>query len=245
MPTVYVYLLPNDELTTESSGQVAVMVDVIRASSTIVYALANGASSVYPIADVSSARALRTKLGTDTLLGGERGGKRIDGFDLGNSPAEYVSDVVHGRQIVFTTSHGTNALERMKNARLILIGSFLNLNALAESILKENHNVYIVCAGTGDQVSIEDSICAGNLVRLLSDQGWELGNDAALLTRAAFDGITENKLFKLIEIGRAGGVMRNIGHLDDITRVLEMNKLNLVPQVDTKTWRILVNRSCQ
>lgn len=104
------------------AGGVAVVIDVIRASTTITTAVANGAASVFPVESVERARERASSLGQGTLLGGERGGIRIEGFDLGNSPREYTPERVAGHQIVFTTTNGTAALAACHEAAVVMIG---------------------------------------------------------------------------------------------------------------------------
>ena len=145
------------------------MIDVLRASTTIITALANGAARVRPVADVAEARTLAAALGPDTLLGGERGGVRIDGFDLGNSPAEYARDRVAGRSIVITTTNGTAALAACRGAREILVGALVNRSAVAAAVRRLATaagvaDVHLVCAGTDGEVTAEDVLAAGAIL---------------------------------------------------------------------------------
>ena len=146
------------------------MIDVLRASTTIITALANGAARVRPVADVAEARTLAAALGPDTLLGGERGGVRIDGFDLGNSPAEYARDRVAGRSIVITTTNGTAALAACRGAREILVGALVNRSAVAAAVRRlaaaaaDGGAVHLVCAGTDGEVTAEDVLAAGAIL---------------------------------------------------------------------------------
>jgi 2-phosphosulfolactate phosphatase len=151
------------------AGGIAVVIDVLRASTTIITALANGAARVRPVADVAEARTLAAALGPDTLLGGERGGVRIDGFDLGNSPAEYARDRVAGRSIVITTTNGTAALAACRGAREILVGALVNRSAVAAAVRRLATaagvaDVHLVCAGTDGEVTAEDVLAAGAIL---------------------------------------------------------------------------------
>ncbi len=113
------------------AGGVAVVIDVIRASTTITTALSHDAEAVYPVETVDEARALSDTFETVPLLGGERGGVRIDGFNLGNSPREYTPAEVRHRRIVFTTTNGTAAIAACREAAEILIGGLVNRSAVA------------------------------------------------------------------------------------------------------------------
>ena len=150
---------------------VCVIFDVLRATSTFVTALHNGAKAIIPVAEISGALTIK-KRQPDVLLGGERNGVRIsaDGidFDLGNSPREYTPEKVRGKTIVSTTTNGTRALRACAGAKIILAAAFLNLGATAE-FLQQNHfkNVLLVCAGTGENKADEDIFAAGSLCELL------------------------------------------------------------------------------
>lgn len=144
------------------------MIDVIRASTTITAALANAAAGVFPVESIEQAKRKAASLGHATLLGGERGGIRIEGFDLGNSPRDYTRDRVAGRQIVFTTTNGTAALAACQDAAVVLIGSIVNCTAVAEAAraaaVEHQAAVHLVCAGVERQVADEDLLGAGAIV---------------------------------------------------------------------------------
>jgi 2-phosphosulfolactate phosphatase len=150
-----------------------VVFDVLRATSTIVTALHNGATAVVPVSEI--AEALAFKKAETILLGGERGGVKIRAaqaggidFDLGNSPRECTPEMVRGRTIVSTTTNGTRALRACAGAKTVLAGSFLNLGAMAKFIRKfQPAEVLLVCAGTHEDAALEDALAAGALCELL------------------------------------------------------------------------------
>jgi 2-phosphosulfolactate phosphatase len=151
---------------------VCVVFDVLRATSTFVTALQNGAQSVIPVGEISEALALKKKL-TEVLLGGERDGVRISAggiiFDLGNSPREYTPEKVRGKTIVSTTTNGTRALRACAGAQTVLAGSFLNLTATAEFLRRKKfENILLICAGTGENAALEDALATGALCELLA-----------------------------------------------------------------------------
>ena len=149
---------------------VCVVFDVLRATSTILTALFNGARRIYPVATIEEARTFRDAQLPDALLGGERGGVRIEGFDLGNSPREYTPEAVAGRDIITTTTNGTVALRACTGAQTVLAGAFLNLRALAAFLSAgdfEARSIVLVCAGTGEHFALEDGLAAGALVAAL------------------------------------------------------------------------------
>ncbi len=154
------------------AGATAVVIDVVRATSCIVEAIANGARAVHPAVSVEEAAALRATLngqGDRALLCGERGGIRIDGFDLGNSPAEFTAAAVGGRRLVMTTTNGTRAFAAARHADRVLAASFFNQSAVAEAV-REDAAVAIVCAGREGRFSLDDAVCAGHIVRAVSDR---------------------------------------------------------------------------
>jgi 2-phosphosulfolactate phosphatase len=153
-----------------------VVVDVLRATSTIVQALDAGYRTVYCCAEVEEARALRDELG-DAVLGGERGGDPLPGFDLGNSPLEYLSPRAH--EVVITTTNGTRAVVgAAANCDLVLVGSMLNLDAVATAAREQGEDVEVVCAGLRGGPSEDDAYCAGRIAALIGGEPTEAAERA-------------------------------------------------------------------
>jgi 2-phosphosulfolactate phosphatase len=154
------------------AGHVAVVIDVLRATSSITTAISSGCRSVIPAGSKDEAVRLKS-VHPGALLGGEIGGRKIEGFDLGNSPGEYGKEAVSGKDIIMSTSNGTKAILGAKRggADPVLICSFLNLDAVAREVLSEvagqGKHVAIVCSGSLGQFSLEDFACAGALVKAL------------------------------------------------------------------------------
>jgi 2-phosphosulfolactate phosphatase len=148
-------------------GQSAcVVIDVIRATSTIVTALANGAAGVRPVADVSDAFVLKAR-DPEVLLAGERGGQALPGFDLGNSPEDFTAARVSGRQIILTTTNGTQALAACAGARAVVTVGLLNLDAVAARLKELGPPWIIVCAGYEGHFGYDDAVVAGALAEAL------------------------------------------------------------------------------
>jgi len=143
-----------------------VVVDILRATSCMVTAFAHGVESITPIANLEECQSLKLR---GYVISGERDGKKVEGFDKGNSPFEYMGEQVRGLKIAFTTTNGTQAIEKSKGAKDVIIGSFLNLNAVAKYLLLNEHNVLVVCAGWKGKVNLEDTLFAGALVDKLKD----------------------------------------------------------------------------
>lgn len=148
----------------EVSGKLVVVVDIFRATSTMVAALAHGVTEILPFADLESCRAMKAH---GYLIAGERDGRRAPGFELGNSPVAFLEGNYAGRKLAMTTTNGTIAIEKSKGAAEILIGAFPNLQATASYIQSRNLDVLIHCAGWKGRFNLEDSLYAGALVQAL------------------------------------------------------------------------------
>jgi 2-phosphosulfolactate phosphatase len=169
------------------AGVTAVVLDVVRASTTIVAALAGGAPAVVPVATPPEARARSRGWAAGTaLVGGERGGAPPPGFECGNSPAEYSAERVRGRTVVFTTTNGTRALLALDGARRVAVGGFVNAAAVAGWVTGEPGDVLLVCAGERGRFCLEDAVCAGLLVSRLDPGGGAL-TDAARAARTLWE----------------------------------------------------------
>lgn len=171
-------------------GGIAVVIDVLRASTTMISALSRGAARVIPVTDVVEARRIAAQVDGPVLLGGERGGVRIAGFDLGNSPLEYTADRVAGRAVVLTTTNGTAALHACRSAREIVVGAVVNRAAVARSLrllAGTDDHVHLVCAGTDGAVSAEDVLAAGAILDAAAVDGpGDVLDDAARHARGLF-----------------------------------------------------------
>ncbi|MHB1194108.1 MAG: 2-phosphosulfolactate phosphatase [Longimicrobiales bacterium] len=165
-----VYFAPAELDPTSVQGAAVVVVDVVRATTTIAEALANGARAIYPTASTEDAVRLAASLGReDTLLCGERGAEKVEGFDLGNSPGEFTPEVVGGKRLVMSTTNGTAALARVQEAERVVTAAFTNLGAVADT-LRFHPRVIVVCAGRGGRFGLDDAVCAGHLLRRLGGE---------------------------------------------------------------------------
>ncbi len=187
MREVQVHLLPELVRAGRLADGVAVVIDVLRATTTIVHALASGCVAVRPCVEVDQARQLADGMRAGrVLLGGERDGKPLPGFDLGNSPGEYTPARCRGTTLVLTTTNGTRALLRAAEASRVLIAAFVNFSAICEQLRHEARPVHILCAGNSGEIALEDTLLAGALVDVLADDQTRL-NDSARLAWDCFD----------------------------------------------------------
>lgn len=243
MSTLSAHLHPH--LVEESSlaGGLVVVVDVVRASTTICHALANGALAVIPCADVSAARELAGSFAPGkVLLGGERGGRKIQGFDLGNSPSEYSAQVVRGKLVVFTTSHGTAALQKCDQAGVVLVGALCNLNAVVQEVARLDCPIHLLCAGTDGTASSEDCMCAGAIAAGLlgARLGIEIVGDGVEVALSAYREawLSRTTLEEAVMASPGGRNLAGSGLLGDLREVLDIDAQTVVPQYDRSTHRI-------
>jgi 2-phosphosulfolactate phosphatase len=240
---VRVHLLPALFAPEELAGGIAVVIDVLRATTTIIHALAAGAGRVIPCGEIDEARQVAASLPDGTvLLGGERGGLRIPGFDLGNSPTEYESAIVAGKTIVMTTTNGTRALLRARTARRVVVAAFANLNAVVGWLAAETGPIHIVCAGTDGAVTLEDVLCAGSIIEGLRQavSGLDFSDDSAALalnlseTRASH----YDPLLAVLRGGRGGRNLIENGLESDISVAARRDVADLVPELSREPWQI-------
>ncbi len=236
LQTVHVHLLPKLFEPNELRGGCAVVIDVLRASTTIIHALAAGATAVLPCEEVDEARQRAANCSAGAcLLGGERDGLRIDGFDLDNSPLAYTADIVAGKTVIFTTTNGTRALARAKLAAPILIGSFVNMQATIDVLSNQQQPVHLVCAGTRGEITSEDVLFAGAVTTALQEMNFQPGNDEADIAGGFFQRHTNSgeTLFDAICRSTGGRNLINSGFETDIHRAADVNRFDIVPQYNS------------
>ncbi len=240
-----VYLVPSLAEEGSFDGKTVVVIDVLRATTTIVHALAAGATKVIPCLHVDQAREKAAELGDTTLLGGEREGVRIEGFQLGNSPLEYLGEKVQGRAIVFTTTNGTKALKCCVNSKRVLIGAFVNFSAICEQVAA-CEDLVLLCAGTGNEVTREDVLFAGAVASELRKTSPALGiNDQAEIAADAWESAQNDlrgaaPLAEILRQSRGGRNLIEIGQDKDIEIASTIDKFDFAPELDLAQWEIVL-----
>ena len=256
MQTLQVHFLPGLIGESNLAGSVTVIIDILRASSTIITALHNRADRVIPCGTPDAARQIQVEsIGDAVLLGGERGGVRIDGFDCGNSPTEYSTDRVEGKTIAFTTTNGTQALLKSAAAETILIGAFINRKALIDRLQSDQRPIHLVCAGTDGSITGEDVLFAGAIVDALTRinaldasqcERWQQ-NDCARIAQAFWrqavadtvESDTSEELSDRIETAmretHGGFNLRTLGFDRDIGLCSAADTVELVPMLDRQS----------
>lgn len=232
---VETYLSAHEADAAQIADGTAVVIDVIRATSTIVEALASGARAVYPTLSSEEAIRLANSLGReDTLLCGEQKGLRIEGFDLGNSPGEFTSDRVSGKQLVMSTTNGTRAFLAAEGAERVLAASLLNLSAVAEAVSGAERVVF-VCAGKEGRFSLDDALCAGLILQSLAGEGDDRPSSSWRLDDASRSALALAKVYDvaadLLRETAAGTALVEVGLEADLERCAEVDRYRLVPEM--------------
>lgn len=211
-------------------GDLIIAVDVLRSSSSIVNALANGAKAVIPTETLKEAYELHEQH-PDYLLAGERKGRKPKGFDLGNSPLEFVRDVVGGKTVSMTTTSGTAALVRCRKAEHVLVGAFLNVEAVAgktaEIAQRKGLNISFVLAGEKGLFSLEDFLCAGAIASKFPSSGLEL-SDKTLAAVFAFEHV-KDALSEYVVKSRHARHLVELGFERDVVFSCGLDRFGIVP----------------
>ncbi len=230
MPCVNIILTPAEFefYGIHQCDNIIVIIDIFRATSTIVTALANGAASIIPVASIEEAQFYKSK---NYLVAGEKNGVPVEGFDFGNSPLEFLDKSIQGKEIVITTTNGTQAIQIAKNKGEIIIGSFLNLNAVVEYIIAQNKNVILLCAGWKNKFNLEDFVFAGSVTHFLYVQHhYALDSDSALLGYLTFDR-SRRKLKEFLNMASHKKRLENLNLDSDVDFCLSLNKYAIVPKL--------------
>ena len=217
----------------------AVVIDVLRASSTIITALSSGAKEIIPVASVEFAVNVSGGMfGGQTLLGGERNTIKIEGFALGNSPFEYSRTDVEDKFIVFYSTNGSRAIVKSKFADNSFICSFNNLSSVARYLVKLNQDVEILCAGNNNLFSLEDSVCAGMLVGELKKRKKSAEvSDSSAAAYALFEKFG-NDIFEMLKNTEHGKKLLENGFEKDVEFCGKYNSTKSIPCFDGKSIKL-------
>jgi len=213
------------------SRRTIVVIDILRATSVIIHAISQGALEIMPVAAVEEAFQMAKNFpqGT-TLLGGERGSKKIEGFDLGNSPREYIAQKVKGKRLILTTTNGTKAFHSVSLGREVMAGSFFNIGAIGRRCLDLSQDLLIFPSGDEGRFSLEDTVCGGMLI----DRTLNKGNGLVTLTDASQSALILYQRFKenLVEVFRLSTHGRDLierGFEEDLAYCAQVDITDIVP----------------
>lgn len=218
-----------DDVRGIGAGTCAIVIDVFRASTTITTAVASGARFFLPVTEVEQAVKLAANYSkNEVVLAGERDCRRVDGFQLGNSPREYTREAVGGKVVIFTSTNGTRALAAARDAGTVLVGCFLNFSQVVK-VAAGFDDVAIVCAGNEGRLSLEDFVCAGGMVAKLARKGTAL-DDPAVAARAAFRSIDAGLARALLATEHARR-LADMGFKPDLDVALRLDAVPVVPRM--------------
>lgn len=224
------------------TSKTIVVIDVLRASNTIITALNNGTRDIVPVGSIEFAvKVSGGMFGGHTLLGGERNTKRIDGFALGNSPLEYTEEIVSGKSIVFYTTNGSKAIAKAKFSDNLFVCSFSNISALAEHLVRLNLDFEILCAGRNNSLSMEDSICAGKLIDRIQESDGELVlNDSSTACLSLYR-IYGSDIFEMLKNSDHGKLLIENGFEEDLKICSEVDNVKLIPFFKENVVKLMQN----
>lgn len=245
---VDVALLPFAIDSEKLAGNTVVVVDVLRATTTIVNALQNGCSEVFPQPGIEQAKAFHATMPESSVMGGERNGKIVDGFHRGNSPLEYTAEAISGKSLILATTNGTVAMETCRAADRVLIGAMINVSAVAKELV-DVPRVTVVCSGTDRLITSEDVIFAGLLTERILELREAAGAEPTKLTdpatiamhhwrtrKAEMD--SGEELADFFRNCRGGIHLVRIGHDADVVFAAQIDLLDRVPELNLDSWSI-------
>ena len=210
----------------KNDNSIVVIIDILRATSAICAAFEHGVEKIIPVATVEEARAYKQK---GFLVGAERNGLPVEGFDFGNSPFHYMGDHVKGKTIVLTTTNGTQAIEVAKGAYKVVIGSFVNIGALCSWLVNENKNILLLCSGWKNKFNLEDAVFAGAVTDEISavSEKFDLG-DACLALKYLYQMAKENPN-KFLSHSSHKERLAALNLKEDIRYCLTPNQTKIIP----------------
>jgi 2-phosphosulfolactate phosphatase len=229
-PSLFTSLSPALLNLYDVSSSIVVIIDVLRATSTIATALYNGAKAIVPVDSV--AECIRIGKQIDAITAGERDGQIAEGLQHGNSPFEYSKEFIGGKTLVLTTTNGTKLLHMAldKGAKQIITGSFPNLSAVCNYLVKQNKNIILACAAWKDRINIEDTLFAGAVIDAIQEH-FQIACDSSQIALTMY-GQAKNDMYGFMKQHNASHYHRltNYGLEKDIRYCLTPNSANVLPE---------------
>ncbi|MGY8927273.1 MAG: 2-phosphosulfolactate phosphatase [Flavobacteriales bacterium] len=223
---VEVCFTPGDYEYFKGKSEIVVVIDVLRATSAICAAFQNGIKSIIPVATIEEAREYQKK---GYLVGAERKGQIVEGFDFGNSPYSYMKEELKGKEVVLSTTNGTKALSIVSDAPIVVVGALNNLDALCEWLALQDKNVLCLCSGWQDKFNLEDTICAGAISdKLISTGKFKSDEDSSIAAKYLYLSAWDNPLGYLKSSSHRKR-LKNLNLNEDIKYCLTPNKTNVIP----------------
>ncbi len=238
---IEVYFTPRyiDEMQLKDKN--VIVIDVLRASTTIATALHNGAKEIIPVGSIENAAKVSGNLvGDVTLRAGERNARMIEGFNLGNSPAEYREEIVRGKSIIFVTTNGSGTIVKGRHAKHLVVAGFVNLSVVVNYFVELNESVVIICAGKANKFCLEDAVCAGRIVNELKKKlPGPCEIDDAGEAAQALDKTLGKNLIKLLRISEHGRFLSEIGFEEDLKLCSAHDSVPVLPVLTGNIVRLI------
>ncbi|MBD3170807.1 MAG: 2-phosphosulfolactate phosphatase [candidate division Zixibacteria bacterium] len=211
-------------------GRNVLVIDVLRATTSMITALTNGAKTIIPVESVVKARAMLSQFPKGTaLLCGERGFDRLEGFHLGNSPMEYNRDAVNGKSLVFTSTNGTRGVTAGLKSDTMVMGAFINFPRPADYLVDLKKDLTIICCGTTGYFSLEDAVCGGMFIHYISKNLRTFTtNDASEAAMALFRRYRD-RIPMMMETCENGRQLSSMGYHQDVAYCSQIGKTDIVP----------------
>jgi 2-phosphosulfolactate phosphatase len=206
------------------NGKVVVVIDILRATSCMTTAIAHGVKSLIPVATLEECRALQKQ---GFIAAAERDGKMAEGFDLGNSPFSYMDRALYGKTIAVTTTNGTQAIVKSKDAHEVIVGSFLNIGAIIKYLKTQSKDVLLVCAGWKGKINLEDTLYAGAIIEGLEND-YVSENDSAI-TAATLYKVAKNDMMKFLSNSSHVRRLKGLNITKDISFCLTRDVYSVIP----------------
>lgn len=227
-PQVKVCLSPKLFSLYEDRRSIVVVVDVLRATSAMCVAFKQGVRSIIPVSTIEEALDYKNK--ENTVLAAERNGKVVSGFDLGNSPTDFLKHDLRDKRMVVTTTNGTSAINIAKKDHDVVIGSFLNISALAAYLNNQERDVIILCAGWKGDFCLEDTLFAGALSKLLIEESDFKGSFDTTQSSMLIYEQAKDDLFKFLDNSQHRNRLAHLNILEDVRYCLLQNTTTIIPK---------------
>ena len=222
------FLSPSEIQLDKIKDRLAIIIDVLRASTSMITALSNGCQGIISVADIDQAKQLAQKFPLESvLLGGERNEKLIPGFDLSNSPFEYTSKRVNDKRIIFTSSNGSKLFNYVQEAKKTVVAGFVNVTIMSQFIIENNLDVAILCAGKNGQFGLEDAVCGGMIIDKLKNNNLAL-NDGAVATHIMYQFYADD-IVQMLHQTSHGTRLIEIGREEDLVLCGQIDSIEMIP----------------
>lgn len=228
MPHIDVCFTPETVNLYDFSEKNVVVIDIFRATTTMVAGLASGLETIIPVSDLEECQAFPD--GSSIIKAAERGGQKVDGFEYGNSPYDYINGDVKGKTLIMTTTNGTLAISLSHAASNILIGAFINISAVADFLVKDNKDVVLFCAGWKGMYNLEDSLFAGALIHRLQNH-FHFESDGALSVCLLYEKAKFDGFMKFLKNSSHFKRLSGFNNMNDIELALKFDQFDVLPMM--------------